>query len=310
MLSVNGKLRGTGSRGLYRALTVCSVRGTEVRISLPMLFCCALWLLSGQFSFLPAVLSSVLWHEACHVLTSYTLGFSTESITLYPFGGCAEIPFLDLNGTAECLTAAAGPLGSLLAVFLWQNGEIAGILPAWADFVLCGRDMALINLLPLEPLDGGRIIRTLLRSSLGEKRGRKTAKVLRIILLSGLTVYGLYRMIGFADGALLPCTAFLWSAFPENNKTPVSRHTLRRDAERTVLLKAEVTETLVSLYARMTGRRYYCVLVTENGEPKGIISENDVEKALMKNSQGCAGDAVNGFFDGQWRPSGRNRTAS
>lgn len=313
MLSSARKLRGTGSRGLYRALKICSFRGTAVSFSLPMVLCCLLWLLAGQFSFLPAMILNVLWHEASHAVTAHYLGYTAQSITVYPFGGCAVIPLLDKNAGAEILSAAAGPLGSLLAAFAWQTGEQHGLLPDWPDFTACARDMAMINLLPLEPLDGGRILRALLSESLGEKKGLKIARRMKSCLLAVLILYALYRTVFFLDGALLPCSAFLWLAGGKNEPSPVYRHTLWREAERVRVLKAEEKEPLAALYARLTGRFYYLILVIgPDGHPLGMLAETAVEEGLRKNTGMTAGEAVRGTspFAGQWPLSEKYRRIS
>ena len=278
-----------------------------------MTFCCLLWLLAGQFSFLPAMILNVLLHEACHAVTAHYLGYATESVTVYPFGGCAVIPLLDKNAGAEILTAAAGPSGSLFAAFLWNIGEQHGVLPCWPDFTACARDMAMINLLPLEPLDGGRILRALLCESLGEKKGLRTARWLRTGMLTSLSLYTLYRLLFFADGALLPSMAFLWLTGGKNEQNPVYRHTLWQGAERVRMLKAEEKEPLAALYARMTGRFYYLVLVIgQDGRTRGILAENSVEEFLRVNACLTAGEAVNRSAPSvwQWPPSEKYRRIS
>ncbi|HVX30267.1 MAG TPA: site-2 protease family protein [Nitrolancea sp.] len=110
-------------------------------------------------------LVSIVVHEAAHTLVSHRLGQKVERVSLYPLGGVAE----DYNdpGTplADALIAGAGPVASLLLAGLFGIAWLALsfsdslvshdlLFLAFANLIL-----AIANLLPGYPLDGGRIFR-------------------------------------------------------------------------------------------------------------------------------------------------------
>ena len=108
--------------------------------------------------------TGLLWlcavlHELAHVAAYRLCGISMESVTLLPFGLCA-VPkdSLRISPKQEILCAAAGPLVNLLTVSLL----LALPLPAESETVryllYCNAALCLVNLLPILPLDGGRIL--------------------------------------------------------------------------------------------------------------------------------------------------------
>lgn len=115
------------------------------------------------------VFAAVLWHELAHAAAAMSLGYRVREIELLPFGGVARIERIgEAGSTSEIIMAAAGPLASLVmaAVIYFIMVRV----PAWTvmlDFYLKANLMlALFNLLPGLPLDGGRILRALLAARL------------------------------------------------------------------------------------------------------------------------------------------------
>lgn len=113
---------------------------------------------------------SIIVHEMSHSLVARRFGVSIKGITLFIFGGVAEMKEEPPDPKAEFMMALAGPLSSifLAAVFygISQVGKSAGWPEAvygvvrylaWINGVL-----AVFNLIPAFPLDGGRIFRSLL----------------------------------------------------------------------------------------------------------------------------------------------------
>lgn len=104
------------------------------------------------------VLLAVCIHELSHVLTGLLLGGTLSKIVIFPT--CAVIKIDALSADKALAATFAGPISSLCLVLLFRR------LPL---FALCGGIQGLFNLLPIYPLDGGRIIRLL------QERFRKNA---------------------------------------------------------------------------------------------------------------------------------------
>lgn len=111
------------------------------------------------------VFAAVLWHEAAHAAAAASLGYRVRELELLPFGGVARIERIgEAGSTSEIIMAAAGPLASLVMAAVIYFMSVRA--PEWAvmlDFYLrVNLMLALFNLLPGLPLDGGRILRALL----------------------------------------------------------------------------------------------------------------------------------------------------
>ncbi len=113
---------------------------------------------------------SVLLHELGHALVARRMRVPVHSITLFAFGGVAEVDAESPSPTAELAIAVAGPAVSLLiaaaaALVWWAQGGGPPSGPVAALAVHLGAAnliMALFNLLPGYPMDGGRVLRATL----------------------------------------------------------------------------------------------------------------------------------------------------
>lgn len=161
--------------------------------------------------------ASVLVHELSHALVGRAYGLEVRNITLFVFGGMANIEREPETPRAELLMAAVGPLTSIALglLFLLLGGRLAGL---GGDTERLMRDLGpaatllfwlgpinlwlgLFNLLPGFPLDGGRILRALLWRATGDLQ---TAT--RWASLSGQAIGLLFVFAGVAMifGARLP----------------------------------------------------------------------------------------------------------
>src|SRR5215472_1597549 len=109
--------------------------------------------------------ASVVLHELSHAIVARRLGIPIGNITLFLFGGVASIKREPGSPTDELAMAAAGPAASIVigllcwvvmwplpARFLWANELL--LFLGWSNIAL-----AIFNLLPAFPSDGGRILR-------------------------------------------------------------------------------------------------------------------------------------------------------
>jgi Zn-dependent protease/CBS domain-containing protein len=122
--------------------------------------------------------ASIVFHEFCHSLVARRYGLPMRGITLFIFGGVAEMSDEPGSAKTEFLMAIAGPISSLLlaavlALLLVLGRSVAlpetltGVL---AYLVLLNVMLAGFNLLPAFPLDGGRVLRSILWAVKGNLR--------------------------------------------------------------------------------------------------------------------------------------------
>ncbi|TPG76570.1 stage IV sporulation protein FB [Brevibacillus laterosporus] len=141
--------------------------GIRVRIHLLFWLVIGLAVMAGYFVETIALFIIVLIHELGHIAAARELGWEVKEIQLLPFGGVAimeEAPTAD--AIDEIVVALAGPFMNIVMIFFSLLFWWLGIWSeSWATFFMKSNMMiALFNLLPMWPLDGGRIVQAILTS--------------------------------------------------------------------------------------------------------------------------------------------------
>jgi len=168
-----------------------------------------------------AVFGCVVLHEFGHALTARLFGVQTRDITLYPIGGVARLERMPRAPGAELLITLAGPLVNVaIAGFLFLGLWAAGAWEPWtepslaADFagqlMFINVALAVFNMLPAFPMDGGRVLRAILSAPLGRYRATEIAAGLGRALALGLPLAGLW--FGVFNPMYLVLAVFIYFA--------------------------------------------------------------------------------------------------
>jgi len=172
------------------ALSIGSVLGIPIRLHISLLI--AIVLLSifsgaGLLAILilaAGIFGSVALHELGHSVVARAKGGYIHEIVLYPFGGAAKISNIPKRPVDEILVALAGPAVSLALSLIFRQFELL-----WFLGYLNGM-LFFFNILPVFPMDGGRV----LRAALTLKKGRLEAT--RIAATVGKYFCGLFVLVG------------------------------------------------------------------------------------------------------------------
>jgi Zn-dependent protease len=126
------------------------------------------------------VFVSILLHELGHAVVAFRHGLRTRSISLFIFGGVAQLEKDPKDGRAEFWIAAAGPAVSLaLAGLFYVCASLPFVGPSVAAvakyLALINLILALFNLVPAFPMDGGRLLRGALWGVMGKARATQIA---------------------------------------------------------------------------------------------------------------------------------------
>ncbi|NIR49324.1 site-2 protease family protein [candidate division KSB1 bacterium] len=113
---------------------------------------------------------SIVFHELSHSLVARQYGIPMRGITLFIFGGVAEMTEEPPSAKSEFMMAIAGPIASIVlaAAFIginWIFGSVGEVAPGAAVvsyLALINMILAAFNLVPAFPLDGGRVLRSIL----------------------------------------------------------------------------------------------------------------------------------------------------
>lgn len=158
----------------------------------------------SAFGFVIAAFFCVLLHEYGHALAARRFGIRTLDITLMPIGGLARLERIPENPIQELVVAIAGPLvnvaiAALLSILLVLNvasGWAAPSVAVGGNFV--GQLMAinlflcLFNMLPAFPMDGGRVVRSLLAMKFGLVRATEMAARLGRWMSVAFAIWGIF----------------------------------------------------------------------------------------------------------------------
>ena len=232
---------------------------------------------------------SVVFHELCHSMVAMRYRIRVESITFFVFGGLAKIQHEAEKAVQDFNIAIAGPLSSLfLAGCFWlvaHSSPANSMLAAASKWLWeINLTLALFNLLPGFPLDGGRILRGIAwgitkdftrATRIASDSGKFFAYILIFIgiwqALNGNWVGGLWiAFIGW----------FLLSAAQESYAQVAIRNTLTGvRAEDIMTTDVPTVSRDISLEEYIhevlrTGRR--CHIVTADGNPVGLITLHGV----------------------------------
>ncbi len=143
---------------------------------------------------------SILIHELGHAVVALHYGVRTRSITLFIFGGVAQLEEDPRDGRAEFWMAAAGPLVSLtLAGLFYTCATLPFVGPSGAAVAkylgLINLILALFNLVPAFPMDGGRLLRGALWESMGKARATRIASGAGTVFAFLLIFAGVFSLL-------------------------------------------------------------------------------------------------------------------
>lgn len=251
----------------------------------PVLIAAAVLLGHGRT--LVASLVALSLHELSHALAARAVGQRFEAIELMPFGGVAQMDTaLSLRPAQEAVIALSGPAASLLLSMLAAVSGLSG--PLVRDFLRVSLSLALFNLLPALPLDGGRALRAACTHRLGRARATRVFVCVGVglgILVVLLGVFaasrGVFNPLLFLTGAYLVYAALkeketLAAACLEALHGRAAR--LKREGALPVRLVAmEQGAPPERMAARLTSGSYHLfLLVDENLRRVGAMDEGEV----------------------------------
>lgn len=138
----------------------------------------------------------VMLHEFGHALACRQVGGTSNQIVLWPLGGVAYVDPPQRPG-ATLWSLAAGPLVNVALLPILYALEVAGRSAGWAEtmpnayhflqtVLLINGALLIFNMLPIYPLDGGQILRSLLWFGIGRARSLLAATIIGFIGVAGL----------------------------------------------------------------------------------------------------------------------------
>lgn len=255
------------------------------------IFGAVLTVIGNGYLFLVYIFTAAV-HEYAHSLAASVFKCRADEIVLYPYGAVLYGEFSALKPSEEAVVALSGPaLNLIVSVMFTALWWIAPELYVYTDvIVMVNVSIAAFNLLPVYPLDGGRILMSFLKIKAGAKRAFKTVKIMGIICclaFLGLYAYSFFTVINYTFAA---AAVFMFAAVLDGGAKiedscviyPPNEKFLSRGIEKKYL-RVSGKLTLLQLVKLLSTQYYYVIEAAD--EKNNIllkIEHKDLEKLLTK----------------------------
>ncbi|NLM22400.1 MAG: peptidase M50 [Peptococcaceae bacterium] len=166
----------------------------KIRIHPTFIALLVLCALGGLLTRALLVFGLVILHEIVHILVAKGFGVKLKSVELYPYGGTAVLEdSFEGKKVDESIIAFAGPAFNFLLFIIFQYLRWEGIIhgPWSLEFVKINFWLACFNLIPVLPLDGGRMVRAFLAGTFG------FVKTTKFLAVAGKVLGGIFIVSGF-----------------------------------------------------------------------------------------------------------------
>lgn len=237
----------------------------------------------------------VMLHELGHAAAAHALGYEVESVSLLPFGGVAQMSYGNIGFVPrhEALIAIAGPLVNVcLIAFAMVLSTVGVWSPGFAqEAIRLNAWIAVFNLLPAMPLDGGRIFRAARARSHGFETATREAYAVGVVfaaillILSGISLWAGYPHLGMLVlGIFLLVSAWVGRRDIRmelmrflDAKQRRKKHIV--DEIRSFAVQPEAT--VRDVVTRFGPDRYHVVYVVNDGQVEQILQEDDLLEAVF-----------------------------
>jgi Zn-dependent protease/CBS domain-containing protein len=241
------------------------------------------WLLGGAAA--TGLFVCVLLHEFGHSLVAMHYGYEIDSITLWLFGGVARFTEMPEDWKQEFTIAVAGPLVSVALgvlsylAFLVVPGAVPTVQFVLAYLALTNVALAVFNMLPGFPMDGGRVLRALLARTRPHARATQIAAEVGKLFAVVLAVIGL-----FANLFLVALAFFIYIGASSEAQQTVMKAAFQDVTVGDIMTPVEELKTVTAdtslgtLTDRMFRERHTGYPVLRQGTLVGMVTLGDTRE--------------------------------
>ena len=164
----------------------------KISVSIGLYLMLALMLLLMPLRWLLSAIVAAVFHECCHYAVIRLFCRHAVTVKIYSYG--ARMPLPEMSRSKEILCAMAGPVGGLLLTIF---------APIFPRLAVCAFLQSMYNLLPIYPLDGGRMISSLLSILFSPPRAAAILRATEICTKIGICLASIYGSF-FLHWGILP----------------------------------------------------------------------------------------------------------
>lgn len=250
-----------------------------------------------SITFVLTIFVCVILHELGHALTAQRFKIKTREISILPIGGVAQLESIPEKPKEELLVALAGPAVNILIALIlypfvsfYQNMEELSTLTriGSGNFLLALMSinlwLALFNLIPAFPMDGGRVLRALLAFRLSHVKATAIAATVGQVLAMVFVFLGF-----FSNPFLIFIGFFIFLGAQSESVYAQSKFMLQGFKVQDVLMRdipmidgaAPIREAVTKLLESQNKN----FVVSHLGKPVGTLSRDQIIKALGQNGE-------------------------
>lgn len=194
-----------------------------IKLNLYIFLFVVLFFITSQLDIYALVMIFALIHELGHLICGIALGFEPDILRIMPFGFCVEfktnvqdynkkILQSNLLSIKKIMIALTGPIVNILIM-------IMGIICHWNNHIIYANLLiTLFNLLPIYPLDGGRILKNIFKLFSGNRKANTYMNLVSNLFLIILTMLSSIVILVYKNIAIFVIILFLWSLIFKENK--------------------------------------------------------------------------------------------
>lgn len=236
----------------------------------------------------------VILHEFAHYLVAKHLGYKLNSLYIMPYGVCLDYTSNIFSGSDELLIAIAGPFlnGCLCIICVaiwWMFPETYYYLDY---FCFCNLVLAVFNLFPCFPLDGGRVMVHILSKKMDRPKAIKISLIFNYILSGVLVLLFILSIFFSVNYSYMFVAIFLFGGCINPNKysryeynvLSLHKDKLYKKGCAVKIIAVVSTMSLYKIIAKFTGNKFNIVYVIwENGTVR-VFSEINIKNLAIKYS--------------------------
>lgn len=242
--------------------------------------------------FILTLFACVVLHEFGHALTAKKYGIPTRDITLYPIGGVASLDRMPEKPAQELAVAVAGPavnvvIAGILYIFLFSTDQLLPISEIdhmsgdnfWFNIMAANVILAVFNLIPAFPMDGGRVLRAVLAFNMDKLKATTIAARVGQLLAIVFVFLGFFSNFWLVFIGLFIFLGAGAEAVQESTKSALIGYTAS-DVLIQKYTRLSPMETLEKAVQLLQNTQDQGFVVVENDQAIGVLTRKELIKGL------------------------------